>query len=107
MFSSTEQQEEPVNSDSYDPGGSNGESGEECDAGEGGEECDVGGGGEECDAEDDLEADEVNLRAFLPACGPIIFDLLEMPPQSKSVNNWTFRQGTLPHTYCVLFSLNI
>lgn len=38
--------------------------------------------------------DEVNLRGFLPAGGPIILQLLEMPPQAKSINNWTIRKGT-------------
>ncbi len=47
-----------------------------------------------CDSSDELEADEVNLRSLRPACGPIIFELLQMPPQPKTVNNWTFRKGT-------------
>ena len=51
-------------------------------------------GSDPCEGDEELEADEVNLRAFLPACGPIIFELLEMPPQPKTVNNWTFRKGT-------------
>ena len=37
--------------------------------------------------------DEVNLRGHLPAGGPIIIQLLEMPPQAKSINNWTIRKG--------------
>ena len=44
--------------------------------------------------------DEVNLRGSLPAGGPIIFQLLEMPPQAKSINNWTIRKGiVLAHTW--------
>ena len=39
--------------------------------------------------------DEVNLRGSLPAGGPIIFQLLEMPPQAKSINNWTIRKGIM------------
>lgn len=61
----------------------NGEGG---DSGEGGESG-TGDGGEE------VEEDEVNLRSFQPACGPILFQLLEMPPQPKSINNWTIRKG--------------
>lgn len=37
--------------------------------------------------------DEVDLRGFRPAGGPIIIELLEMPPQAKAVNNWTIRKG--------------
>ena len=45
-------------------------------------------------------SDEVNLRGSLPAGVPIIFQLLEMPPQAKSINNWTIRKGImLVHTW--------
>ena len=38
-------------------------------------------------------SDEVDLRGFRPAGGPIMLQLLEMPPTSKSINNWTIRKG--------------
>ena len=57
---------------------SGGEAGEASDSGE------AGGGPRE---------DEVDLRSHRPAGGPILFQLIEMPPQPKSINNWTIRKG--------------
>ena len=40
-----------------------------------------------------LEEDEIDLRNYQPAGGPIIFQALELPPQPKTINNWTIRKG--------------
>ena len=43
-----------------------------------------------------LEEDEIDTRAFIPATGGIIMlELLKLPPQPKSINGWTIRQGSL------------
>ena len=43
------------------------------------------------DEEDDLEEDEVDLRAMRPAFGPVLLQLLSLPPQPKTINNWTLK----------------
>lgn len=50
--------------------------------GDGGVKSDSGG-----------EEDEVDMRAYRPAGGPILLQLLEMPPPPKMTNNWTIRRG--------------
>lgn len=40
-----------------------------------------------------LEEDEVDLREYHPAGGPIFLQLLLLPPQPKTTNNWTISQG--------------
>ena len=49
------------------------------------------------------EEDEVDLRAYQPAGGPILVRLLEMPPPPKTTNNWTIRRGvfTCPSSACM------
>lgn len=42
-----------------------------------------------------LEEDEVDLRAYRPAGGPILLQALELPPQPKTVNNWIIKKGGL------------
>ena len=41
----------------------------------------------------DSEEDEVNLRRYCPAGGPIILTLLELPPPPKNAGQWTIRRG--------------
>ena len=41
------------------------------------------------------EEDEVDMRAYRPAGGPILLQLLEMPPPPKMTNNWTIRRGVV------------
>ena len=41
-----------------------------------------------------LEEDEIDTRAFIPAAGGLVMiELLKLPPQPKSINGWTIRQG--------------
>ena len=41
-----------------------------------------------------LEEDEIDTRAFVPAtAGLVMIELLKLPPQPKSINGWTIRQG--------------
>jgi hypothetical protein len=40
-----------------------------------------------------LEDDEVDLRSYRPAGGPILLHAIELPPQAKSTGNWTVRKG--------------
>ena len=40
-----------------------------------------------------LEEGEVNMRAMMVARGVMEFELLRLPPQSKTVGPWTFQQG--------------
>ena len=41
----------------------------------------------------DSEEDEVNLRQYHPAGGPIVLTLLELPPPPKTAGQWTIRRG--------------
>ena len=45
--------------------------------------------------DDDLLLDdrEVDMRAVMVANGVMEFELLRLPPQSKTVRPWTFQQG--------------
>ena len=45
------------------------------------------------DGEPVLQDDEVDLREYHPAGGPIIIQLLALPPPPKTINNWTMSQG--------------
>lgn len=48
----------------------------------------------------DSEEDEVDLRRYRPAGGPIVLTLLELPPPPKNTGQWTIRRGsnnTVPH----------
>ena len=40
-----------------------------------------------------LEEGEVDMRAMMVAGGVMEFELLRLPPQSKTVGLWTFQQG--------------
>ena len=40
-----------------------------------------------------LEDDEVDLREYHPAGGPVVIQLLTLPPQPRTINNWTMSQG--------------
>ena len=40
-----------------------------------------------------LEEGEVDMRAMMVAGGVMEFELLRLPPQSKTVGPWTFQQG--------------
>ena len=40
-----------------------------------------------------LEEGEVDMRAMMVARGVMEFELLRLPPQSKTVGPWTFQQG--------------
>ena len=40
-----------------------------------------------------LEEGEVDMRAMMVAGGVMEFELLRLPPQSKTVGSWTFQQG--------------
>lgn len=44
-----------------------------------------------------LEEDEIDLRSFQPARGPIYLQALELPPQPKSINNWTVKKVLSDH----------
>ena len=45
-----------------------------------------------------LEEDEIDTRAFVPATGGLVMiELLKLPPQPKSINGWTIRQGKYAH----------
>lgn len=45
-----------------------------------------------------LEEDEIDTRAFVPATGGLVMiELLKLPPQPKSINGWTIRQGKCTH----------
>ena len=41
----------------------------------------------------DSEEDEVDLRRYRPACGPIVLTLLELPSPPKNAGQWTIRRG--------------
>ena len=40
-----------------------------------------------------LDDGEVDMRAVMVAGGVMEFELLRLPPQSKTVGPWTFQQG--------------
>ncbi len=42
----------------------------------------------------DLEEDEVDLRCYRPAGGVVLLDLYTLPPQFKTIQDWTLKQGT-------------
>ena len=42
-----------------------------------------------------LEDDEIDLRSFKPAGGPILLQALELPPQAKTIRNWTIKKGII------------
>lgn len=44
-----------------------------------------------------LEEDEIDLRGFRPAVGPIFLQALELPPQPKSVNHWVVKRVLPDH----------
>ena len=48
--------------------------------------------------EEKLEEDEVDLRQYRPARGPIVLTLVELPPSSKTIGQWTIQKGI--HTHC-------
>ena len=50
-------------------------------------------GVEEDDDDPLLEEGEVDMRAMMVAGGVMEFELLRLPPQSKTVGPWTFQQG--------------
>ena len=50
-----------------------------------------------------MEEDEIDLRAFRPAGGPILLELLEMPPQPKVINNWTIKKGCVHAVRCAIY----
>ena len=43
--------------------------------------------------ENQVQEDEVDLRGFQPARGPIFLHALELPPQPKSINKWTVKKS--------------
>lgn len=43
---------------------------------------------------EELEEDEVDLRCYTPTGGIIHLDLYTLPPLSKTVQEWTLKQGT-------------
>ena len=47
------------------------------------------------DNDDDplLDEGEVDMRSMMVAGGVMEFELLRLPPQSKTVGPWTFQQG--------------
>ena len=45
----------------------------------------------------DSEEDEVDLRRYRPAGGPIVLTLLELPSSSKTVGQWTIRRSMIAH----------
>ena len=47
----------------------------------------------------ELEEDEVDLRRYCPAGGPIMFSVLELPAPPKSVRQWMMRKGMLKDTH--------
>ena len=47
----------------------------------------------------EFEEDEVNMRQYRPAGGPIVLTLLELPPPPKSTGQWTIRRGIYIHAY--------
>ena len=55
------------------------------------------------------EEDEVDLRRYRPAGGPIVLNILELPAPPKNVGQWTIRRGivdnihTHTHTYTLLY----
>ena len=65
------------------------------------EKDEEGGDGEEEEEErgkeeveqPELEEDEVDLRRYRPAGGPIILSVLELPAPPKTVGQWTIRKG--------------
>ena len=42
-----------------------------------------------------LEEDEVDLRHYHPAGGPIMMEILTLPTPPKTVGQWTIRKGDL------------
>ena len=51
-----------------------------------------------------LEEGEVDMRAMMVAGGVMEFELLRLPPQSKTVGPWTFQQGGRGKVVCILAS---
>ena len=51
-----------------------------------------------------LEEGEVDMRAMMVAGGVMKFELLRLPPQSKTVGLWTFQQGGRGKVVCILAS---
>ena len=51
-----------------------------------------------------LEEGEVDMRAMMVAGGVMEFELLRLPPQSKTVGAWTFQQGGRGKVVCILAS---
>ena len=49
------------------------------------------GEGGDHDEEDYLEEDEVDLRSMRPAVGPVLLQLLSLPTQPKTINNWILK----------------
>ena len=47
----------------------------------------------EDDDDPPLDDGEVDMRAVMVASGVMEFELLRLPPQSKTVGSWTFQQG--------------
>ena len=41
----------------------------------------------------ELEDDEIDLRCYKPSGGVILLDLYTLPPQSKTMHEWTVTQG--------------
>ena len=54
----------------------------------------------------DLEEDEVDLRCYRPAGGVILLDLYTLPPQSKTIQDWTLKQGTYMLLLCLIICNN-
>ena len=67
--------------------------GDEKGEGEGGEEGKGGEEGGEVEGGLQLEEDEIDLRRYRPAGGPIVMTILELPPPPKTVGQWTIRRG--------------
>ena len=51
-----------------------------------------------------LEEGEVDMRAMMVTGGVMEFELLGLPPQSKTVGPWTFQQGGRGKVVCILAS---
>ena len=74
-----------------------------------GDEEGEGGGGEEGKGEGEgeeevegglqLEEDEIDMRHYRPAGGPIVMTILELPPPPKTVRQWTIRRGQSVDVY--------
>ena len=61
----------------------------------------------EVEGELQLEEDEIDLRRYRPAGGPIVMTILELPPPPKTVGQWTIRRGQSVDMYirCVDFNI--